>query len=421
MSAKRTAKSADKSLIIQNLDIKQVNRTNVDLEKWRRALTSAESLTSENRRDLYELYADVLLDGQLKAVADKRCLAITNSELMFTKDGKPIDELWPIIQSKQMKKVLRLIVEAKLYGHSLIEFEPVPDSLFNVFLVDRRHVKPRMGLVVKATGDQQGYPYRENPWRNFTIEVGDTDDYGLLLQAAQYVIYKRNGLGDFADYLQIYGVPFRHGKYKNEESRKVLGQMLEQMGSAGWAATPDDVTIEIMRAEGAGAANQIFKGFNDVMNEAIAVSVLGQTMTTNDSHNSGYAQGAIHAGVEEEIHRDDMAFVLSYLNDNFIRVLANMGYPVDGGEFAWVEKDSLTLLDRQKIDAFVLQNVPVDKAYIYQTYGVPAPTGGDTIGGYTPPPTIPAGNQKNARVHKQQLKQQQYTPGFWETLTNFFA
>ncbi len=379
--ATRKAKQAPKEgILIQSVDIKAVNRTSVDIKKWRDALKSAET-DNENRKNLYELYADAVLDGHLTSVMNKRIMAITNADLIITKDGVELDGLDFFLKSKKFKKILRWIIEAKLYGHSLVEFVPTPGIGvgFDAELIDRRHVKPRLGIVVKNPSDTTGEPYREPPYYDFTLEVGDKKDFGLLLQASQYVIYKRGGFGDWADYIQRYGVPMLHGKYKNDETRKTLFDILSNMGSSGVAVTPEDALIEVLRAEGATGANLVFSNFKKACNDEMSVTILGQTMTTTDSGNAGYAQGKVHADVEAGIHYDDMLDTLAVLNSDLIRILVNLGYPVDGALFTYPDIDDIILKDRITIDEKLAKLIPMGKAYFYDRYKVPIPEAGDII------------------------------------------
>lgn len=408
--AKRTANTAQ--TIIQNLTIRPVNRSSVDINIWRNAHKAAES-EIENRKPLYELYEDLLVDGHLKSLVEKRAMAITNSEIIFTKDGKTVEEMLPFINSEAFNYLLKELVMTRIYGHTLLELQNIND-IISVNLVDRRHVKPRKGLVVANPTDTNGIHYRELPWLNFLVEAGRPDDFGLLLQAAQYVIYKRGGRGDWADLMQLFGVPFRHAKYNNEESRKILEEAMEAMGSSGWAVTPSDASIELVRAEGISANSSIFTDFINNCNDELSVLILGQTMTTTDSKNSGFAQGKVHGDVEEEIHKDDMQFVLRILNSRLSPVLINLGLPADGGEWRFAEHDNLSLQERLNIDNIVNNKVPISVDYWYERYGIPKPEGEDVTGGqYVPDP--------HAKPPADEIKQADASPTFMERLFSFFV
>ena len=105
-------------------------------------------------------------------------MSVTNSDIQFTKEGKEVDGMYNVLISKEFKKILRYIIAAKIYGYSLVEFTAADNNAgFTVNLVDRRHVKPRLGLVVKNPTDNKGEAYKNDPYYNFTLEVGEPDDF----------------------------------------------------------------------------------------------------------------------------------------------------------------------------------------------------------------------------------------------------
>jgi hypothetical protein len=420
MATRKEGKTPENGLLIQNLEIKQIKRDSVDIKKWRDALKAAEG-QNENRKLLYELYEDMLLDGHLKSIVGKRIMSITNSPIQFTKDEKKVEELDKVLKSKAFKKILKYIIQSKIYGHSLFEFIPTDTELgFKVELVDRRHVKPRLGIVAVNPNDTKGDFYREEPFVNFAVEVGEKNDFGLILQACQYAIYKRGEIGDWADYIQLFGIPMRHGKYKNPETKNVLYDALINMGSSGVAVTPEDAIIEVVRAEGSTGANLVFKNFREAMNDEMSVTILGQTMTTSDSGNSGYAQGLVHQAVEGQMHKDDREDVLTVLNDDVIRVLANLGYPVEGGEFSYPDVDTLTLEQRIAIDEKVTKFVPVDADYFYNKYKIPKPTTKETVGGMQQQESGKEPKQED-KPGKKEKKLSDNNAGLLERILGFFV
>ena len=65
--------------VIQKLTVTQVNRGSQDIKNWKNALRSAESVNNPRRTLLYDLYEEILLDGHLTAVCEKRKGAIKSS------------------------------------------------------------------------------------------------------------------------------------------------------------------------------------------------------------------------------------------------------------------------------------------------------------------------------------------------------
>ncbi|MBL4828458.1 MAG: hypothetical protein JKY55_00975 [Aliivibrio sp.] len=141
MTTKRKAGKTPDGIFIQNLVLKPNKRSSQDIASWRTALKSAEA-DNPRRTNLYDLYEDILLDGTLFSVVEKRIESITNSQLVF-KDGnqKTITEIQDLVSKSWFESTLIDILGAKFWGHSLMEFsfgEKITQEL-----ISRKHVEPR--------------------------------------------------------------------------------------------------------------------------------------------------------------------------------------------------------------------------------------------------------------------------------------
>lgn len=367
------------SIVVNHVNVRPVHRDTQDISKWRDAMRAAEG-NFQNRQWLYDLYADILLDGFLKAQKEKRVARVTNLPLTFARDGKPVEDVAALAKKSCFEKLLREIVESRFWGHSLIELfwqPPGGTGKAQTLLVPRKHVKPRFGLVVKEPGEVSGTNYLAPAFADRLIEVGDKEDLGLFLQAAYYVILKRGNFGDWAEYAELFGMPFRWATYQNEASRAILEDALDKAGSAGYVVAPEGANLQFFNPAAGSSNADIFRFLRDAMNEEIAITLLGNTMTTTEAKHSGFAQSKTHADTQEEIHADDRMMVLRVLNEQLTPYLARLGYAVEGGEWAFVETDGMSLKERIEVDLKVATQVPVGQSYWYEKYGIPAPTDDD--------------------------------------------
>lgn len=380
--------------VINNVTVRPVNRQSQDIQKWRDALIHAEGY-SQQRTMLFDLYADVLLDGHLNAVVQKRITSITNKELTFTVNGKEVDDVVALTNKSFFETLLKEILKSKIWGHSLIELDwPAPgsDSKGETTLIPRKHVKPRYGIVTNEQYSNEGVKYREKPWNARLLEIGGDEDLGLLLQAAQYAIYKRGGFGDWAEFVEVFGMPFRWATYNNEESRVVLEKALSEAGSAGYVVAPQDASIQFMNT-GSSQNTDIFNFLRKACNEEMSITLLGNSMTTTEAANSGYAQSKTHFDVEEEIHKDDRKFMIRVLNEKLTPFLDSLGYKVKGGEWGFADEETMSLTDRIEIDLKVASQVPIPTSYWYEKYKIPVPTAKD-LPGAAPDKGDPEGEKK---------------------------
>ena len=367
--AKRKANTAP--AIIQKIEVTQIRRGTQDINSWRNALKSAESINMPRRVQLYDLYEEILLDGHLTAVIEKRKLSVTNTPLVFIENGQVNQEISELTSTEDFMNLIHYIIESKLWGHSLVELNFDKQKLIPA-LVPRKHVEPKRGIILKHQLDQSGFNYREAPYTNFCVEVGEPDALGLMLKAAQYVIYKRGGFGDWAQYAELFGMPFRVAKYDgyDEKTRGELETALKDAGSAAYIVIPKEANFEFIQ-NNAQASNTLYEALINVCNKEISKLILGQTLTTEAG--GALAQAKIHQEVEHEILVSDKLFVRNVLNDKMVPLLQMHGYIPGRGKFLFKEQEHTDLKTRLEMDLKLAEKIKIDDKYFYETYNIPMP------------------------------------------------
>lgn len=360
----------EKNIVINTVDVRPIVRQSQDIQKWRNALITAEGY-SQQRAQLYDLYADVLLDGFLKRLLAKRIESITNCNLTFTIDGEGQDDIIDLTRNSFFQTAISEALNSKFYGHSLLELNwgaPRSNKGATV-LIPRKHVKPRFKIVTKDHWSIEGLDYMKY---KHVIEIGTAEDLGDLLEAAQYVIYKRGAFGDWAEYAEVFGMPFRWATYNNEQSRVVLETALAQAGSAGYVVAPQDAQLQFLSGSTA-QSNDVFKALREACNEELSITILGNSMTTTEAKSSGYAQSKTHADGQMELHKADRKFILQFLTEKITPYLASIGYKVADGHWDFVENETLTLAERVSIDMQLAQKIDIGDEYWYEKYKIPMP------------------------------------------------
>src|SRR4030042_3310548 len=103
--------------VINTLVIRKLNRNVLDVGQWRTAMKAADN---DRRQKLYELYEDILLDPVLSNAIDKRVNAITNADLVFMKDEKPVTEIDDLIDSPVMENLLTEVMNSRFWGKTVL-------------------------------------------------------------------------------------------------------------------------------------------------------------------------------------------------------------------------------------------------------------------------------------------------------------
>ena len=369
MSNKTKHKQAATGPISTQIIVQPVVRTVHDVAAWRSALRMADN---GNRTKLYDLYSDILLDGVLADAIDKRIDAVKDADLSFTIDNKDVDVMYDLMDTVEFEELIGEIMMAKFWGISVDEFDFDEEHTFRFTSINRKHIRPKLKEIVRQQTDDRGISYAGD---DRVIQWGKDDDLGLLLKVSPLVIYKRGGFGDWAQFVELFGMPLRIGKYSamDEASRRELIRAFETAGSAPYLVIPKE-TEATQEANAASGNGLLYKEFRQACTEEILITILGQTMTTVDG--SSLAQGQVHMAVQEKKHRADRRFVERMLNRYFVPMLIRRGYPVTGGKFRYMDaKRELEVPEIVQLSDIL----PIPQSYLHEKYNIPLPEPGEPI------------------------------------------
>jgi hypothetical protein len=368
--------------IIQKIEIRSTQRGTQDISSWRSAMQTAESVTSPRRSLLYDLYNDLELDGHLSSVLDKRINVVKNAPLIFIENGVENKEITKLLKTETNTNFIGELLKSKFWGFTMGELTIVDKTKLEINLIPRKHVVPEYEYIALREGDSSGISFTDEAYGKYLIQSGQKRDLGLLLKAAQYVIYKRGGFGDWSQFAEIFGMPFRIGKYDgyDEQTRHQLEQALANAGSASYAVIPRESDIEFLQNYGNAGSNVVFESLIEACNTEISKLILGNTLTTESGGVGSQALGTVHQSVEDQIHYADKMFILFNLNEKLTPLLKQHGYPINElGEWTYEESANIALKERIEIDMKVSEKVPISDDYWYKTYGIEKPEDYDKL------------------------------------------
>jgi hypothetical protein len=350
----------------------QVRRLRQDVGKWRDALDKAENVYYPDRTQLLNIYADVVLDLHLSAVMQTRLNNVLGRPFKLqAKGGAENEEATELLKKPWFQKFCTYALEKIYYGHSLIEFPlPVDGEFQDCDLIDRQYVSPELGIVRSMPGMITGTLFREDaaftPW---LIEVGDAKDLGLLNRCATMALYKKNVAGAWADFTEIFGMPFRAIRTEaTGTDLDDLEDMLRDMGQNSYGVFPDDVKIDFIAAPTAN--ERLYDTFIERANSELSKAILGQTMTTDNG--SSKSQSEVHERVAASYTKADSDFLAGLINTKLLPFLLQHGYQVQGLRFAWDETEQLSKAEHFKIVQGIMQTsgYKVERKWLEDTFNV---------------------------------------------------
>ena len=149
---------------------------------------------------------------------------------------------------------------------------------------------------------------------------------GLARLSAWAFLFKSYTLKDWMAFLEVYGMPFRVGRYgkgTSPDERRVLLKAVRQLSSDAAAIIPREMDIEFIEAKG-GSGNAVFGSKAEYLDKQISKGVLGQTMTSDDG--ASMAQAEIHENVRIDIARADARQLAGSVQRDLIRPFVDLNY-----------------------------------------------------------------------------------------------
>jgi hypothetical protein len=364
-------------IVVNKVQVSPVQRISLDIQNFKNALVAAEGW-GQQRKQLLDIYANLLIDEQVMEGIKRRRRAVCK-DLTIMLDGKELEDVERLTRKSFFHTAIKAVVDARIWGHSLLELDWNTNAEGTTAVIDRRHVKPRFGVVTVQPFDVDGMPYREKPFSKMCIEAGDDEDLGDLLQCCIPAILRRLNYSDWAEFAETMGIPIKEGKYNNEEARGILEEAFEKMGAAGWIVVPDGAEFKIHSPPNVGQNTTIFDALHKACSNSIALALLGNSMTTNEATTGGYAQGKVQQDGEDEVKEDDRTYVLQWLNEKLTPYLRSIGYNIpDGAEWCYEQEEHMTKLDKLKVlEGMHRMGVPVGMTTIYEWMGIPMPSADD--------------------------------------------
>ncbi len=323
----------------------QLKRTSIPMTKaemsiWKRAVASATDPDRPDRTDLFALYQLALSDAHLFSQVNSRKIKTTGAPFAVLKGGTANEQLTELLRRPWFGDFMNLALDSLFYGHSLIEFGQMEDGHFlGVHLIDRNLVIPEKGLVVAKIGEDKGIPYRDTPFNEYLIEVGASDQLGLLKDAVPEVIWKRNARSDWSVRSEKFGMPVVVIRTASTDAKELDAKemMAAGIGSNGYAILHIDDQVEFHESQHSDAY-QVYLEQARFCDEQLSKLILGQTGVSDKKSFVGAAE--VHERLMNEYIERDMRWLENVINYQLFPFLISKGYPLNDAKFAFDEPDA---------------------------------------------------------------------------------
>ncbi|WP_298551726.1 DUF935 family protein [uncultured Parabacteroides sp.] len=356
--------------LVRKVVPKSISRVRKDLDSWRRALREADSVDRPRRRQLMDLYADVMLDALLTSQIEQRIGRTLSSEFSLKNASDKVDEASTRLLSEAVwfPLLLRYMLESVFYGHSLVEFDVTETDGICVTLIPRQNVVPEQGLFLFDSSADKGEYYRElREFGTYIVEFGAPGNYGLLNKAVPHALFKKFAHSCWSELCEIYGIPPRYIKTNTQDPAMLdrAEDMLRDMGAAAYFII--DTTEEFEFAKGADTNGDVYNNLIALCNSEMSMLISGAQIG-QDTKNGNRSKEEVAIGQLKKYVGSDKRQVEDWMNSLVLPALYRLGFLPEGLRFSFnSEEDTGQLWERT---AQAMQYYEIDPAWIRDKFGI---------------------------------------------------
>lgn len=352
---------------------RQLFRLNSNLGVWRAAQSYAEDVHNPNRIELMRVYQETIIDSHLSSVINSRTEKVLSHKFHLVDDKGDVNEdATKLLQKSWFIKFMDLAMQSKWYGYSLIQFDNLNNNIFeDIDLIPREYIEPSLNIVKKEPYVLDGLDYTAEPVSNWTFFVG-SEDLGLLDKLTPLAIWKKNALGGWAEFIDMFGIPPRIGRTNTSDpkAKQNMFDMLKNMGRMSFGVFGENDKIELVETKGSGDPYQVFDKLIERTNSEMSKLITGGTMTADDG--SSRSQAEVHERGFDVISTADLRWFEALMNEQFIKwMIKNHDFKLEGLTFKFDQTESLSLTDQKDIIEVLLDKYTIPADWIHERFGIP--------------------------------------------------
>ena len=265
-----------------------------------------------------------------------------------------------------------------------------PQSWFTLNRGYRQELRLRTNTVsATEAGPVQGDPLTPFGWITHVHKAksGYLERSALFRQLVWTYLFKNYSVGDLAEFLEIYGIPVRIGKYPASASEKEKATLLRALAAVGHNAAgiiPDGMLIEFENA--ATGDPDAFMAMIDWCEKNQSKVILGGTLTSGaDGKSSTNALGNVHNEVRKDLRDGDVRQANTTLTRDLVYAMAALNGLAPNG----LRRSPLFRLNAQEredlatfseaLPPLVNMGVRPPIAWVHERLGIPVAQGNEPV------------------------------------------
>ncbi len=334
----------------------------------------------DDRSRLIDLYEACLeQDAHIRSVietlesqilGDRYMLARMNDKGKYVKDIQNTQ----LIQGTQFDKIIKGVIESKLYGYTLIEIMPqintVTGKLAEVNLIERRNVLPDQHTVVQRQGIWlPNWNITSDRYRPNYVLV-NSGGIGLFSATTPLILAKKFTVANYVNFSHTYGQPIIHGKTVSESNadRKRLANEIANAAQNQVVITgiEDEVDIKTFTMSN---SEKIYTSLIEFVNSEVSNLILGSESMAGATQ-SYVGSTKAHQDIFRERIEVYRRYIENVMNEEIMPRLVAMNYIPEGLEFKYSNRIEMNNEDRIKLYGLITDKYEVAADEIEKEFGI---------------------------------------------------
>ena len=370
---------------------------------------------AEEMEERYLHYASVLMTRKLRLTGVAPTVDAPKGV-----PAKIIDAVGELVEDVEFQEGIAPLLDGIGKGYSVVEIGwDYRDGLLRPVRFDWRDPRffqfdrielSELRLAVDGSIDGEELPPGRFMVHMPATRMGIPIRRGVARAASWAYMVQSFTLQDWAAFAEVYGMPFRVGKYgqgASEADKRKLLRAVSSIANDAAAIIPESMLIEFHEVSGTQGA-QVFGSLIDYTDDKVSLVVLGQTMTVKDG--SSYGQAKIHDKVRIDIAQADGRQLGRTVNRDLVRWFVSMNFGPQAVypsvEWPVTEPEDLNTLS-EALSRLVPVGLRIGQDEVRERFGFSKPRAGEEVltpqakiepAAKQPSPSPPVDPKKPARL-----------------------
>ena len=319
----------------------------------------------DDRSRLIDLYESCYLqNAHLQGTIATLYSQLVGKRYMFAREGD--DGKWvrdpkqsKLCQGSQFEKIIKGIIEAELYGYTLLEIMSDLDTdtglLREVNIIERRNVLADQRRVVQRAHQwSPGWDLDEERFKHNYILI-NTGGFGLFSATTPNILAQKYTISNWVNFSHTYGQPIIHGKTEAEdnESRQRLARKIGSAAQNKVLVTGKGDEIDV-KAFAASNSEKIYESLANFVNKENDSVILGSESMAGATQ-AYVGSTKAHENIFRARINSYRTRIENVMNEQVVPVLRYWGIITDDVYFRYTKR--IEMSDENKIKLFdVLTN-----------------------------------------------------------------